>query len=39
MTVNEGLECCFVLLVDEGRQQLPICPGILPKHRLAKMPN
>src|SRR5262249_26258639 len=39
MTVNKGLKCPFVLLVDEGRQQLPIRPGILPQHRPAKMPN
>jgi hypothetical protein len=41
VTTDKGFKGRFVLLLDEGRQQLPIrpvCP-ILPQHDPAKMPN
>jgi hypothetical protein len=41
VTMDQGFKGRFVLLVDEGRQQLPIRPAcpILPQDGPAKMPN
>jgi hypothetical protein len=41
VTTDKGFKGRFVLLVDEGRQQLPIRPprSILPRHGPAKMPD
>jgi hypothetical protein len=41
MTTDKGVKGRFIVLFDEGRQQLPIRPArrILPKHGSAKTPN
>src|SRR5207248_1043024 len=41
VTTDKGCKGHFVLLVDEGRQQLSVRPlfSILPQHGLAKMPD
>jgi hypothetical protein len=41
VATHKGFKGCFVLLVDEGCQQLPIRPArrILPQHGPSKMPN
>jgi hypothetical protein len=38
VATDQGFKGRFVLLVDEGTEQLPIRP-ILPQHGPAKMPN